>query len=141
MGHSLAHYFSAIKERLGLPSSVDFRVIDSVTGFAIHRKKTVEPVLLWRYVESVEPSTRVGRLLSELERRLGAQIGVRIEMRIAGHQIDGRKTLGGLGANMRPTRRPPSALGRLRPTLRSSSAPGPLRPTRRPASERRLSIH
>lgn len=129
MAESLKTYFSEITRRLGLPSSIDFRVIDSVTSFPIHLKKTVEPVLLWRYIASVEPSTRVGRLLSELERRLGAQIGVRIEMWMAGHQIDGRKTLGGLGANIRPPRRP-------------SSDPGPrARPSRRPSSERRLSIH
>lgn len=88
--------FDEVKRKLGLPESVEFRVISSIGGWSISRRKEVRPNSFRKYLEGFDPSTRVATFLRELEARLGAQVGARIELYFAGRRIDGRRSVASL---------------------------------------------
>jgi hypothetical protein len=96
MAISLAALFDQLKKILCLPKSVDFKVIDRQTGSEISRKTHVEPIGLRPYLHNFEDDTRVATFLLQLERRIGARVGARLEIWLAGHRVDGRRSVAGL---------------------------------------------
>jgi hypothetical protein len=96
MSITLKYAFDHVKSALNLPQNLDFRVSDKKYGSNINRKTVVEPINLDSYLRKVDDSTRVGAFLQELERRIGAQVGAKIEIWLAGHRIDGRRSIAGL---------------------------------------------
>jgi hypothetical protein len=96
MAKTLKQTFDRVKKELRLPANVDFRVFDTTMGWPVNRKKVIRPLGLIGYLKSVDDSTRVGALLRDLEQRIGAQVGARIELWMAGHRVDGRRSIAGL---------------------------------------------
>ena len=96
MRKSLSEIFTKLINRLGLPSSIDFRVISTETGNRINRRKKVDASFLKEYLGSINGDLRVATFLKELEIKIGAQVGARIELWLAGSPLDGRRKLSGL---------------------------------------------
>jgi hypothetical protein len=96
MKKALTEVFSEVKTATNLPENLDFKVISNIGGFSVNRKKEVETLLLRKYLDSVDGSTRVASFTRELGRRIGAQVGARIELHYAGTRIDGRRSIASL---------------------------------------------
>ena len=96
MAQPLTQVFAKIKAQLRLPNGADLKVFDRSTGFPISRKKEVRPIALQAYLRDFDKDTRVATFLLEIERRIGSQVGARLELWLAGHRVDGRRKVAGL---------------------------------------------
>ncbi len=96
MPNSFAHYAREIKRILNLPNNLEIKIIDRIWGTPINKRKVVEPINLGSYLRTVSDETRIATFIHELERRIGAQVGAKIEFWLAGHRIDGRRSIAGL---------------------------------------------
>lgn len=93
MKKSLTEVFNKVKSRVGLPKSADIRVYDNTTGFPVSRKTQITTIGLDQYLRNFDNSTRVATFLHELERRVGARVGARLELWLAGQPVDGRRSI------------------------------------------------
>lgn len=93
MAVSLLYAINHVITKLKFGNNVDIKVVDRIWGNPINRRKSVRPIGLKAYLDTVPDNTRVATFIRELERRIGAQIGARIEITVAGHPIDGRRSI------------------------------------------------
>lgn len=93
MRKSLSDIFDEVSSYLRLPNGIDFRVISTETGNPINRRKKVDATFLKKYLRSIKEELRIATFLRDLEIRIGAQIGARLELWLAGSPLDGRRKL------------------------------------------------
>jgi hypothetical protein len=96
MKKSLANVFADVKRTFSLRRSVDIKVFDSMTGFSISRKKEVHTRGLGRYLREFDPDPRVATFVRELGVMIGAQVGARVELWLAGRRVNGRRKVANL---------------------------------------------
>ena len=96
MKRSLNSIFDRIKSEMKLPKSLDIQAISNYTRMPVNRKTEVEPLNLITYLRGCGGDTRVATFCSEVGKRIGAQVGVKVNLYYAGARIDGRRSLASL---------------------------------------------